>query len=129
MDRMSTRVIIGGLLLVGVASVGVSLKTSHDTGKTNDCLVNYIAESARISKVRSAATMKREQAVTDVLDGVAKLALADRSDDPEKAQRQAKKSAADYRELLANYRRTAAEVAAERLRNPLPDLPEKCPDA
>lgn len=119
----------GSLVLVGVTSIGVSLKSSQDTGTTNDCLISYIAENSRVSKVRSAANVKREQAVTDLLDGIAKLTLDERSDDPAKAERQQQHAAATYRQLLTDYRRETAEVAAERVRNPLPELPEKCPGA
>lgn len=116
------------LVLSALFSIGASLKTSHDTGRTNHCLIGFIAENSRVSQLRAAANMKREQAVTDVLDGVATLTLAQHSDDPAKADRQAGKAATTYRELLTTYREKTAEVAAERARNPLPDLPETCGD-
>lgn len=117
---------LGVILLVGFASVGVSLNTSHDTHHTNACLINYIAESSRVTKIRSAANMKREQAVSDLLDGVAKLTLAEPPMDPVKAKRQSERATVTYKKLLGDYRRTTAEVAAERVKNPLPNLPEKC---
>lgn len=122
-SRPVTLVMLG---VIGVASIGISLKSSHDQGRTNDCLVTFIAENSRVSKLRAAANLKREQAVTDVLDGVAKLTLTPRSDDPAKAERQAKAASATYRQLLTDYQRKTAEVAVERAKNPLPDVPENC---
>lgn len=117
------------LVVVIAGSIGVSWKTSHDTRDTNDCLVSYIAENSRVSKIRAAATMKREQAVTDLLDGIAKITLAERPEDPAKAAAQQARTTARYRQYLGEYQRATAEVAAERANNPLPNLPDNCDEA
>lgn len=128
MRSVAPRWVWGVLVLVAASSVGASWKTAHDTGRTNDCLINFMAENSRVSKVRSAATMKREQAVTDLLDGIAKITLAERPEDPDKAAAQQARTTARYRQYLGEYQRATAEVAAERAKNPLPNLPDSCHD-
>lgn len=130
MDTVSSpRWVWATLGIVMAASLGASWKTSHDTGDTNRCLVSYIAENSRVTKIRSAANMKREQAVTDLLDGIAKITLTERPEDPDKALVQQQRTTARYRQYLGEYQRATAEVAVDRAKNPLPNLPDKCDEA
>lgn len=117
----------GALLLIGLASVGVSLKTSNDTGQTNDrleetqrCQTAFLAENSRVSKLRSAATGQRDEAINHLLDGITKLSL-NPDPDPERARE-------TYQMLLSEYRVAAKKLRIERAKSPLPDLPASCSD-
>lgn len=136
----------GSLVVVGLVSVGTSLDASHDTGNTNDklklnqkmqlenqrCLLGYIAESSRVTKIRSEAAVKRDKAidgvlgaVDDVLGGAADLALTPHTD-PAKSQARYRELLAGYKSESTAYRASSAKVRSERAKNPLPELPATC---
>lgn len=103
------------LVVCALISVGLSIKSSYDQNQTSDRLCSYIQESSRVSKIRAAATLKRDTAQDAFLGASAKLGA--RGD-----------KASPFTHLSRVYLRASNEVAAERLANPLPDAPENCTD-
>jgi len=105
--------ILGLVALAVVTSITGSLYSSHESGQTNDRLCDYIQENAKVTKVRSAATLKRDAAVDTFLGSSAKLgAKGDK--------------ASPFTQLSRVYLKAAAEVAQERAENPLPEAPAEC---
>lgn len=101
------------LVICGLTSIGLSAKASHDSGQVSDRLCDYIQESGRVSKVRAAATLKRDAAQDAFLGSSAKLGAAGDKASP-------------FTKLSRVYLKASGEVAAERLANPLPDPPSDC---
>ena len=110
------RIVWATLVLVGIASVGASFKSSYDTGKTNDRLCEYIRESARVSQATRAASIQRDATTDALLDGTTKLAV--------KASKGKPRS--EFDQLALDYQRASANLREERARNPLPDPPSDC---
>src|SRR5262249_48469681 len=101
------------LVIIGVVSVGSSLKASHDTSSTNDRLCDYVRENARVSKVRSMATAERDAAIGAFLGGAGELGAKGAAPSPFTALSQAYLVASD-------------DLASARARNPLPEPPDDC---
>lgn len=115
------------VIALSMISIGIGVKTTVDRNNDVDCLSGYIAENARVTKVRSLATIRRDaavarrdRAVDDLIDG---FTLADKT----RPARQDRLFAA-YNKATAAVREELAAVAVERERNPLPELPESCND-
>lgn len=115
------------VILLALISLGMSAKSSYDTRQVNqklilnqNCINGFLAENSRITKIRSDATVQKDEVEDSFLDGLTGLAL--RPDpDPKKNQERFK--------VLSTERKNAARtLREERARNPLPDPPTKCSD-
>lgn len=118
MDFLTSRWLGGVILGMTLVSVGIGVKTTVDRNEDTNCLVGYIAENARVTKVRAAATLERDAAVDGLLQSVSKLVLGKPS----------KNSSAQFRAAFLAYDRKTDDVQKKRAQNPLPDLPESCGD-
>lgn len=116
------------VIFLSLASVLIGVKTTIDRQDDVECLAGYIAENARVSKVRTAAATKEREAVSSVIDGVAQLFLTPPAKNAAEASKQARAAEKSYRKIFADYAKSKAEAAAERTANPLPDLPDDCSD-
>lgn len=109
----AVRLMGAAVVVLSFATVGIALKASHDTDETSNRLCEYIQENARVTKVRSTATLKRDAAEDAFLSGSARLGSKGPTPSP-------------FTKLSQVYLQATKEVAVERERNPLPDPPEKC---
>lgn len=109
------------ILALTMFSIGLGIKTAVDRNEDTQCLSGYIAENARVTKLRAQATIKREAAVDALLDRTTALSVSARPRDPAKAR-------AELRQVFSDYRKARTEVAHERAANPLAELPQSCND-
>lgn len=119
-SALSGRLLGALVLALTMVSIGLGIKTAVDRNEDTQCLSGYIAENARVTKLRAQATIKREAAVDALLDRTTALSVA-RSKDPAKAR-------TELRRVFTDYRKARDEVAHERAANPLAELPQSCND-
>lgn len=138
MREMSRNAVIGMIFVIGLVSIGLSLKTSHDKGETNDklienqkCLTGYIAENSRVTKLRSTATAEATLATDKVINGMDTVFKGVRDltvnpSDQETASRRYRMLLSDYGDKSDAYKRASAKLKKKRAENPLPELPATC---
>lgn len=121
------------IIVLSILSLGVGTKAFTDVNDLTTCQANYSAENSRVQAVRAAAsvekdavTAKKDDAVSDLMDGIANEVL-------NPTAKQSRADNLEFRELLAKYQVAARankiaidKLAAERLANPLPPFPQDC---
>lgn len=143
---MNSRAVGYALIALTLVSVGISGKASYDRAQDQDnleeaqvqlaeavrCINGFLAENKRVSTVRSAATIAKDDvetakddATAKLIDGITDLSLAP-SKDPIASGKRYQALLSDYKAATVENRKAAEQLKSERAKNPLPDLPASC---